>query len=55
MALAAVVELSQEAACDKERLWDLRSHFFRVNGHSEADAVQRGPADGKDHERRERG
>lgn len=53
--IEAAVEVSQEVACDKKPAWDLLGHAFRADGHSEADAVQRGPADGKDHKHHEHG
>ena len=45
----AAVEIGQEVARDEQPLWHPGSHFFGVNGHSEANAVQRRPADGEDH------
>lgn len=53
--IKAAVKISQEVASDKESLWDLGSYFFWVDGHSEANAVQRGPADSEDYEHHEHG
>lgn len=46
-------EISREVVGHKEPLRDLRSYFFWVNGHSKANAVQRGPAESEDHKHHE--
>lgn len=53
--IEAAVEVSQEVARDKEPFWHLRSHFLWADGHSKADAVQWGPADGEDDKHHEHG
>lgn len=53
--IKAAVEISQEVASHEEPLWDPGSYCLRLDGHREADAVQRGPADGEDHKHHEHG
>ena len=53
--MQAAVEVSQEVALDKEPFWHLRSYFSWDDGHSKADAIQWGPADGEDHKHQEHG
>lgn len=53
--MQAAVEVRQDVALDKEPFWHLRSYFFWVDGHSKADVIQWGPADGEDHKHQEHG
>lgn len=47
--IQAAVEVRHEVADHEEPLGDTRCHVGRIDGHRQADQVERRPADGKEH------